>query len=87
MPKNPKRALGTRTILKIICKKPCSRLETRHCRSEMQPLNMEFQKNILHLKSQEKQTMSVGRATVFSAEEEEQFVAHIVAVSIITVPC
>lgn len=45
---------------------------------------MEFKKNTLHLKSQEKQTMSVGRATVFSAEEEEQFVAHIVAVSIIT---
>lgn len=34
------------------------------------------------MKSQEKQTMSVGRATVFSAEDEEQFVAHIVAVSI-----
>lgn len=38
-------------------------------------------KNTLHLKSQEKHTMSVDRATVFSAEDEEQFVAHIVAVS------
>lgn len=82
MPRNPKRALGTRpykNYTQKIFEKALS--EARHCRSEMQPLNMELQKNTLHLKSQEKHTMSVGRATVFSAGEEGQFVAHIVAVS------
>lgn len=84
MSRNLKWALSTRPYKKFTqenLEKPFKRSETRHCQFQNAASKYGIPKNTLHLKSQEKHTMSVGRATVFSAEEEEQFVAHIVAVS------
>lgn len=83
MPRNSKRALGTRpyknytqeNLEKALLEITHKALSIRNAASKYG-----IPKNTLHLKSQEKHTMSVGRATVFSAEEEEPFVAHIVAV-------
>lgn len=84
MPRNPKRALGTRpyknyteeNLQEALLAIRNKTLSIRNAASKYR-----IPKNTLHLKSQEKHTKSVGRATVFSMEEEEQMVAHVVAVS------
>ena len=89
MPRNPKRSHGTRpyrnyteeSLNKALQAVRNKTLSIRNASSKYG-----IPKNTLHLKCQEKHLNAVGRAPVFTNEEELQFVGHIVSVSIYGFP-
>lgn len=84
MPRNPKRALGTRPYRNYTeesLNEALQSIKNKSLSIRQAASKFGIPKNTLHLKSQEKHSNPVGRACVFTNEEELQFVGHIIAVS------
>ena len=84
MPRNPERALGTRPYRNYTeesLNEALQAIKNKTLSIRQAASKFGIPKNTLHLESQEKHSNPVGRASVFTNEEELQFVGHIIAVS------